>query len=391
MKKMLTGCFMGGFLFLCLCGVGHAGVKVGGVLGAEAWYSTTSEDMAGGDETNEVWLNGGNLLGELNVDYADDSGAITIHTMIKLDGQRADQPTNSSNSWRLADDLYLQQISINWHVNDAMDFKFGKQNTLIAPFSPRDCDGPVWLSNVGNLSFYDEIASFRFDYKLSNQLKASFLIGDPDSDNNDSLASVAGAKEENIMPRIDFSLQYETDSVSIIPAVTFLSQNYDNLPTGYDDTINIWAASLSAEIRLDALMIRTEGYYGENLGDGNYTGADGFGPYAYQGSSILEGTTIYDTTTYGGFFELMYTLNEKTQIGGAVSMATFKNDDAPANRELDVTDIGYSLTLHYMALANLLIAPQIRIYDFDDSAMVDGVEQDHGTVSEIGFAMVLFF
>lgn len=382
---------MAGFLFPCLCSVGNAKVKVGGVLGGEAWYSTTSEDMAGGDETNEIWINGGNLLGELNIDYLDDSGKFSIHTMVKLDGRRADQALNSNNSWRFADDLYLQQIFINWHINDKIDFKFGRQNSLMAPLSPRDCDGPVWLSNLGNLSFYDEIASFRLDYKFTDHLKASVLIGDPDSDNNEVLAQVDGAKEENIMPRFDFSMEYKTEKMTFIPAVSFLKQNYDNMPESYDDNINIWAFSLSAEFRLSPFMIRAEGYYGENLGDGSYTGADGFGPYAFQGSSILEGFKIYDTTTSGGFLEATYSINDDIKLLGTISLAKFKNNDGPASRELDVTDLGYSLALHYFPLPNILFCPQLRFYDFDDAAIVDGVEQDHGSTAELGFALAVFF
>lgn len=392
MKKLYMCAALSGLFLFSVCDNSNAEVKVGGVLGGEMWFHNDSEEtrMSGGDETNELWLNGGNLLGELNADY--NSEKIQLHTQIKLDGRRADQPTNNpGNDWKFADDLYLQQIHIDWFFSENLNLRFGKQASLIAPLAPNDIDGPVWLSHMGNMGFHDEVSAFRLNAKFGGQVTGSFLVGDPNSNNNEALAAVEGAKEENIIPRMDASVQYVTDMVTIIPAATFLTQTYDNLPEGYDDTINIWATSLSAELRINKFMFRAEGYYGQNLGDGNYTGVDGFAAYAGQGSSVLVDNQIYDTTTYGGFFEAMYTIDDQWSVGGAVGMATYKNNDVPLEYSYDITDTGYAFTVHYMPLPNLIFAPQLRYYTFDESAEVGGGTEDHGDSLEIGFALVAIF
>lgn len=380
--------------------------KFGGMIGFETWYNHTSDKvvLANGDDTDELWANGGQLLGMLLVDYTDPSGTLSAHSMIEFDGY----DDGDGQSFRDGERLRITQLYVDWRLNSSFKLRFGQQQGLIGAYNPFEVDGPTELKHVGNFHS-NELAAIRLDYITSYNTTWSILFGDPDNSKNevlysdDSTSPVFNSKEENMIPRIDLGWEYSKKGMKIGSAVTYLTQHYDNLPDGYEDTINIWGISFGGEISVTPkITIKTEVYYGENLGDGNHNGADGyFNPAAdiapmfsslSQGGATLCGNDICDTTGYGGFIQVGYVFKKNMSMHVAIGAAKYENDGlSGSSDDTDITDMVYAVAFHYMVLPNLEINPQFRIFNFDDSATIAGVEEDRGQFLELGVCVKLFF
>jgi hypothetical protein len=201
-----------------------------------------------------------------------------------------------------------------------------------------------------------------------------------------SVFPVAGTgvlREETVIPRLDVSLPLTFGNWVIEPSGTYLTQKYDEVGSGAEDSITIWG--LCAGLRFGAGMFSFAGEitYGQNLTVGNYVGAATPPSGGRPNVSLLP---IAFTDTAGNLqIEDVECLSFWAQVGLKLGPSTIYGIYGQNNQEADVVGIRneierkmYGISWPISIVKGMTIRPELMWYDQDTKATLAGTEVNLG-------------
>jgi hypothetical protein len=219
--------------------------------------------------------------------------------------------------------------------------------------------------------------------KFNDMIRMEFAIQDPDTDDAEAPANFPNAdatgatnREENDIPRLDIAFPITIGNFTIEPSATYLTQDYDQVAPGYEDSIDIWGVAVGAKAGFGPVTISAEITYGHNLGNGNYTGAGHAGSAAAipararavdaNGDGIAN--EIEDSDVWMGWIQFDFNFGPAT-LKLAWGIEDVQNDGGIiVGDEVDTTRMGYALALPINVAKGFTITPTVIYFDRDDSA-----------------------
>jgi len=298
-------------------------------------------------------------------------------------------------------DAYMNYGYIDWQFSPAAYLRFGRQNTVFAAMSPLQMlgtsSGHVVAIGFGNFNHTSTRDGARLSIKFSDMMGLDVMAIDPDNDNAEDpvgygTTATGVNREENSIPRLDVALPIKLGSLTIVPSLTYLTQEYDEVAAGNDNSVDILGYALSIKLALGTFSFTGEVVAGDNLANGNYSGGIG-GAETYTDASGNSKVSDSENLAWFGMvsiklgpssLNLMYGSNsyENDNDGGTVA--------APLKTEVERTFYGISWPIG--VAKGLTIRPEYMVYDYDESATVQGVTGiNNGKESIAGVQFMLAF
>ena len=196
---------------------------------------------------------------------------------------------------------------------------------------------------------------------------------------NNSVFSLPDAELDlGLVPRFHLVGGIESDRITVLPNVTLMQTEVDDLPQK-DDTVPAWVVEVPFSVHAGSFGAKFSAHYGINVGNVyeglynlSYVGQHAHGKW----QSDDEGAPV-DTKGYGGYFDLSFGGEPLTMhiMGGVqvVKNRRWKNDDSNT-RWAAVVRMPYALNSY------LLLSPELGYYVFGNDVNVDpGEEKDLGS------------
>jgi len=444
MKKL----FVGILAAICCCAFvapAFAEVKVEGMIQTDFYYwDMSKERVLGGllknaatqqDSWSTTRINMPQPLNRITVRYTGEDKVVNGYIQIRAGGSRA----NASNAAAMnagvnSESAFSWEYAwIDWHVNPHLYFRFGRQDqTFAGAYAPNQgmgqVDGHIIGLGFGNITAQSRDAVRAF-IKFNDNVRMEVQLLDPNTEvpsvnsefNVVNYTGVAGnfARESNDWPRFDISLPMKFGNFTIEPGFTWLTQKYDQVFAGSDDSFDIWGLTLGGSAGFGPFSIMAEVTYGQNLGflsthfGGGNGGIQGLGGIN-AGNPSIGGPSIYvptgtnvqrfeDGNTFAWWIQLGFDFGPFA-IQGIFGMNKGDNDGDPAiardAAESDITQIMYGLNFPIKVTKTFTITPQIWYYDFDSDAVIggaagsaarSGINTDRGTELMVGVTFQLVF
>lgn len=307
-------------------------------------------------------------------------------------------------------ELNLYLANMTYRFSDKFSMTFGRQVTLLAPMSPPTYAAfqkyyhivGLGFGNQNHTSLYDGITA---EFVLSPMARLQIGIFDNDTDNAEipiAFGTSAGVpatalREENDLPRFDMALPINWNWLTIVPSFSYLTQDYDQVVSGSDSDLDIWAAALSARATFGPFYIEGEIVFGDNLSVGNYNagyGGRGFGgPRAYVDSA--GNIRIADEENVLWYISLGWKFGPAT-LSGWYGQANFECEGNPTvgldAAEFDITTEMYGLSCPISIGNGFTIRPELLFFDYDDSAVLGGAQNiDRGEEMIMSILFMLAF
>jgi hypothetical protein len=437
MKKLL---FIGvAVMCLAMAAPAMAKVTVGGMIATDMYYwdKSAEANTPNGrvqnaaqtrDDFSEFTINMPQSNNRLLVRYANDEGNLTGYLQL-----RAGDLGHSSGGVAID----FKYAYIDYKLNDMVHFRIGRQDQAFATYTPGAAgfawdDGFSLLANFGNFQVTDgdsvkAYIKFNDNVRMEVQFegpRAPSYNGYTDSTTTATVSNVAGVvtavaattdvnrtnpaipiTQQNHIPRVDIALPISIANFSIEPAVTWQKVSYENKIQ--DDSYDVWGISLGVKAGFGPVTISAEGVYGQNLGDGNYSGGgNAGGDFAATARAKARVRSIdtngdgfanfEDTDIWAGWIQFAFNFGPAT-LQMAFGMENVQNDGAPAvNDDIDVTRYGYALSVPIKVTKEFTIMPAIIYLDRGDSEK-DGVNNvnnltvDYGDQLAVGVQFLLTF
>ncbi|MBW1773648.1 MAG: hypothetical protein JRJ82_12255 [Deltaproteobacteria bacterium] len=343
-------------------------------------------------------------LNRVNVTYSNDDN--TIRGFIEIRG--------GSNPGALdamaGDNVQWNYAWIDWVLGPNDFFRFGRQTQNFAIRAPATFmgfnRGHIVGNNFGNVHGGTARNGVRWYHTFNDTVKLQVMLLDPDTDGAEAIkafspqvigGATANVLEENVLPRLDVTVPLNFGSVRLWPSFTYLQQKYDQTAPGTEDTVDIWGVALGGRVTAGPLTFDAEITIGENLGVGNYVGAAGAVPVAWNaGAGAGAGVdSINDAKVTAWWLDVGWKIGPAT-IHGIVGSFTIKREDDPmpagASSNIDLTRWMYGINVPIAVAKGFTIRPEIMAYDMDSGATVANVtEVDFGKEFLIGVQFVLVF
>ena len=205
---------------------------------------------------------------------------------------------------------------LRWRPNDIFHLTAGRQPQAYSLLSPQQVVGFKYFhglgNNFGNIYGGQGRDGVRADVYFNKVFRLAMMFIDPDTyrygTNYEApirFNDKGESKEQNLFPRVDMALPVTMSSFRLEPSLTWLRQSYAHREIGSDNKFDIWGAALGAEVNVGRFSFNAEANLGQNLGDGNYSGAGEYylstRPYGsadyYKLHSVVYSSTdtLYDT------------------------------------------------------------------------------------------------
>jgi len=411
MKKLLVI----GVAVLCLAMAAPAMAKVtmGGMITTDVMYDTRDEDFVNPTQKGQLNDDDGQdrfIIGfprahnRLTASYKSDDGTVSGQLQIRAGGYGSKQ-----NNF----EMYYGWM--DYRLNDMVHFRIGRQFETFAHYVP----GAAAMGHTEYTIFvgYGNLHSSNGDavkayVKFNDNIRMEFAIQDPDNDGAEApaafpaKANTGGVNESSVIPRFDLALPITIGNFRIEPSATYLKQDYNNVAAGYDDSVDIWGVSLGAKAGFGPVTLSLEATYGQNLGNGNYTGAGHAGlpaaiaarSRAYDSTGNGIANVVSDSDIFCGWFELDFNFGPAT-LQMAIGMEDVTNDMGPGSGDdYDTTRFGYAVSLPIKVAKGFTVTPTVVYHDRDSGAKtgiqdVNGVaiETDYGSEMLVGVQFMLKF
>jgi hypothetical protein len=312
----------------------------------------------------------------------------------------------------------LELAWVQWELSPMFRLRFGQSEQTFAILAPSQTvgrDGAAPIVGIGWCNIHGGSARQQvkaYIYPAEN-VRIEFAAIDPDNDGGEAVAAfpASGAngetvREENTIPRLDLAVNFKVANFTIEPSVTWLSQDYDQVAAGSDDEVDIWGAALGVSAGFGPVTIKAEIATGENLGDGNYVGAN-FSATEPEPGNAIDGVAvgydsngdgvndrIEDTEVLGYWIDVGFKFGPATLhvMYGALDM---ENDGDPSVAgdagEFERKTQFYGVNLPISVAKGWTIKPEIMYYDWDDDATVGGNKFDYGDQTMVGVGFILKF
>lgn len=414
MKKFFLLAVISAFC-LALAVPAMADVKLGGMITSELNFDSKDAAYSMGGWPKGV-ANPNNSWNSLSFDipmvvnfiqaaYTSDDKTVTGLIRYRFGGSQG----GSGNG---ANAINLYYCYINYTFSEDFSMRFGRQDTLLAPFSPSQYSGYAqWLHIVG-IGFGNENDTSLRDgmtakWKINPMIGLNVGIFDPQTDNAENptfplnLPALPGTvvREKNDLPRFDINLPLTIANFQIIPSFAFLKQNYDQVAPGNQDGINIWGAALSARAGFGPFTITAEVTGGRNLDllGSAWTIAPitlGAGPAGVNNRAYKDAAgnvQIEDSKNIEFFFDLAYKLGP-AEVHGIYGYQNYKVDADPGIVPLKPSDITrqmYGIAVPIAVGGGFTVRPEVFIYEYGSDAEVAGRYFDLGkeTIASVMFML----
>jgi hypothetical protein len=147
--------------------------------------------------------------------------------------------------------------------------------------------------------------------------------------------------------------------VNINPGFRYQQVKWNNLPAGFDDTMDAWYFRLPVRLTFGPFTALLEGLYGQNIGGDS--SAQTMASSEPAGYKRLDGK-IKNATTLNYWFDLSYKVGPATPhvyAGWTIS----SNDDFYKTGDSSSTRSIMGLNLYYEVTPNFKVIPEFSIYD----------------------------
>jgi len=295
---------------------------------------------------------------------------------------------------------------IDYHWTPMWYTRFGRQEQTFAIMAPSQSLGQsaahIVLAGWGNVhggTARDGIKNF---FKFSDMVRLEVELIDPSNNTNELFGVVPVAvgvgnvvEENSVIPRIDVALNIKVANFVIEPSVTWLTQEYEMVRSGSEDTVDIWGAALGVAAGFGPLSVRGEITYGENLGNANYVGGNGtFVGVAVNAAGDVQ---VEDTEVMAAWIDLGFNFGP-AEIHGIVGWEKWETDAAglvvAGQGERERERWAYGINMPIKITKNFTIKPEVFFYDDDNSARtgtINGVTTDFGDEMIAGVQFQLVF
>jgi hypothetical protein len=287
----------------------------------------------------------------------------------------------------------LYYAYMTYRFSDKFKMTFGRQNTILAPMSPSQLSGfqqwghivAIGWGNQNHTSLKDGITA---EFVLSPMVRLQMGIFDPETDNGEAPplfgtnAVPAGAippvvREENDLPRFDLALPINWNWLTLIPSFSWMQHEYDQVRAGSDTDVDCWAGALSARASFGPFSIEGEITFGENLGNGSYSGGGLLSSVQTAYVDVNGNGRIADTDDLAWYIALSWKFGPATLHG----MYGQLNSESEGNPVVGLDAAEYDITRQFYGLAcpisiggGFTIRPELFFYDYDDSALMAGLQ-----------------
>jgi len=414
-----------------------ADVKLGGMITLDYNYIDRNDARSANTNGAAIATNGfpGILPNQVNMDDGYNITRMEFPmplNFLQVSYVSKDKVVSGLLRWRLGSnhalgstgDINLYYAYINYKFSDMFSMRFGRQDTILAPFSPSQLSGydswghivGIGWGNQNNTSLLDGItAELKFNPMISLKLGIFDNDTDPAVGGAEPISGATNAvpagtipptvREENIAPRFDISLPITWNWLTVIPSFSYLSQSYDSVLAGNEDSIDIWAGAVSARAGFGPFSITGEMTWGKNMGAGNYNaditylalnglGTGIGGPKAYV--TAMGNSQIEDEDNLLWFIDLAFKFGPATLHGiyGQSHSETAPNQAAavPSSTDFDIKSQMYGLACPITIGGGFTIRPELFFYDYDDDATWGGRQNlDLGKEAVLAVLFQLYF
>ena len=401
---------------LAIAPVAMAKITMGGMITTDLYYMDQSSERvtANGriqnavsiaDDFQELTIAVPQSNNRVIMRYKNDDNTLTGYIEMRGGGTNGGNAIDYKYAW------------FDYKLNDTVHFRFGRQPQAFATYTAFAAnmgfnDGFSLLANYGNFQVTDG-DSVKAYVKFNDMVRLEVQFEDPRG--NEGTITDGGAgdvnrsnpnvpiTEQNTLPKIDVALPIAIGNITLEPAATYFSNEYDG-KLG-DDNIDMWGFSLGAKAGFGPVTFWGEITYGENIGAHNWSGGGNAGPaFAAQARSIAVArimdtnadgiNEVVDTEIVAGWIQMGINFGPATLLA-AVGMEDIENDGAAvANDEIDVTRYGYAVSLPIKVAKNFTVQPAVIYHDRGDSEQ-DGTNNplsvDYGDEILVGVQFSLKF
>jgi hypothetical protein len=409
MKKLLIV----GVAALCLAIAAPAMAKVtmGGMITTDLMYDSRNDEFMTPLVNTPGALQGDNGMDRLYVGFPQAHNRLNA-TYKSDDGKLMGVIEIRSGAYGSKGDNFTWYYGwLDYTLNDMVHFRFGRQPETFAIMVPSAfaMGHTQWTLAVGYGNLHASNGDMLKAYvRFNDNIRMEFAIQDPDNDGVENPpagfpaeivpagSTAARVREENVLPRFDLAVPMQFGKFVIEPSLTYLKQNYDQVRSGFDDTIDIWGASVGARMGFGPVTISMELTYGQNLGQGNYTGAGHAGATAvlpararaYDSDNDGVLNAISDSDVFMGWIQFDFNFGPAT-LKLAFGMEDITNDGGPgAADDFDTTRYGYALAVPIKVAKGFTVTPNFIYHDRDGNAR-DGVVRANNPTVDYGSEWML--
>ncbi|PKN66330.1 MAG: hypothetical protein CVU57_06580 [Deltaproteobacteria bacterium HGW-Deltaproteobacteria-15] len=410
MKKILIG-LVAAMCCFALAAPAMAQVKISGMITLDAFFQDVDgERQFGGVPSNTVNfdrndrqqtnINLPQALNRFDVQWTSEDKK--VHGRIQL---RYGAPTGGGPGTVQGFDPEFAYIDYHW--TPGWYTRFGRQEQTFAIMAPSQSLGQsaahivgAGWGNVHGGTARDGIKNF---FKFSDMVRLEVELIDPSNNTAEAVAffpadpGVGGfqvVEENSVIPRIDLALNIKIANFVIEPSVTWLTQEYDGVAPGSEDTVDIWGAALGVAAGFGPVTVRGEVTYGENLGNANYVGGNGAAIGYIDANGDLQ---IEDTEVLAAWIDLGFNFGP-AEIHGIVGYQQWETDAVgiviPGQGERERERWMYGVNLPIKMTKNFTIKPEVMFYKDDNKAQIgriDDVTADFGDELIAGVQFQLVF
>lgn len=338
------------------------------------------------------------FLNRLFVRYTSDDGALV--GFIELAGGES----------LFYDEVEFWYAYVQWQITPTNRITFGKQTTNFARFWPNQWVGypltTLWGIQFGNINHATTRTGIKGYWRISDMFGLVWGLWDTRLDlpglgpiffilpGGRPPPAWLFAEAENKLPRIDLALPIRFPWGRIEPSATWSRFEYDQLPWEGDASYNIWGFSLGTDASFRMFSFGAEITWGENLGGGNYRGAEGARPAFYVDSS--GNTNVADAETIAWFVDVGFRFGSN-KINVMYGQKDTENDGDPSvPRASDPFDFKlkmsfYGISWRIDVAKGFIIRPELMFYEWGNDTTAYGKTFNRGKTWLLGLQFNLIF
>jgi hypothetical protein len=407
MKKFFV-IILAAALCLALALPAMAKVTVGGRVALDWSYLSRNAERASGGvlQGSSPVVNGFDqmnfiapiTLNRFNAMYTSDDGA--LKAMVEIRGGGPDSASGSQSAY--LNDAYMNYAYIEWQITPNNSITFGRQTTNFARFVPNQWVGTQATTilgvGFGNVNHTTARTGIKGYWRISDMFGLVWGLYQSQVARGQPGVAVVTAfgtptllpASENKLPRVDLALPIRFPWGRIEPSFTWSQASFDQVASG-DDSYDMYGFSLGGEGSFGMFSFVAEVTYGQNLGAGNYRGAEGDIPVLFYNTATAT-ATIADGSDLAWFVDLGFKFGP-SKVDAMYGQIKYKNDNGPAALPTlyDYTQSFYGVSWAIGVAKGFTIRPELMFYDFDSGAKIGDEVIDRGKEWLLGIQFMLVF
>ncbi len=204
-----------------------------------------------------------------------------------------------------------------WDVTPMFQIMAGHSTTPFSQLNPSQLlgtqSGTLNIIGLGYGDFYSgRFPQVRGTFRFGKVARLEIALVDPSGGQN-LPNNVSGWQNNNKIPRIDVGVPIHLGPVKLYPSFLWQQKNFDQVPSGIDDSLTTYIGSLGVNAGFGPFAIAAEGNWGRNWGNTN--GSMGNSPsaigrnvagYRMASATLMDNNKIHDAETYSFWFDASF-------------------------------------------------------------------------------------